>query len=90
LPDKPVKHIPVHQQPVGAKRKMKMKIQDGTTGKVSWRSGKKGFVRDYDGDAISTNYSNKDMKISHKVHGGAKGKVGKAPTDGKQPELPEE
>ena len=63
---------------------------DGTTGKVSWRSGKKGFVRDYDSDPISVVYSNKDMKISHKVHGGSKGKVGKIPKDGKMPEMPEE
>lgn len=67
-----------------------MKIQDGTTGKVSWRSGKKGFRRDWDGDATSNDYNAKDFKPSHKIHGGSKGKVGKAPSDSKQPELPEE
>jgi hypothetical protein len=72
LPDKPIKHIPVHQQPVGASRKGKLKVKDGNTGKVSWRSGKRGFLRDYDGDPTSNNYSNKDMAISHAVHSGKK------------------
>lgn len=85
-----MKHIAVHQEPVGAKRKLKIKVQDGTTGKVSWRSGKKGFLRDYDGDLTTTRYANKDMKISHRVHGGNKGKVGQAPSGNKLPEMPEE
>lgn len=89
LPDKSSKHIPVHQPPVGATRKGKMKIQDGDTKKVSWRSGKHGFLRDYDGDPIATNYSNRDMKVSHKVHGGAKTKAdGNAPQTGGLPDDP--
>lgn len=90
LPDKPIKKIPKHQAPVGARKKNKLKVQDGATGKIAWRSGKKGFRRDYDGDPTAANYSDRDMKISHKVHGGSKGKVGKAPQDHKTPELPEE
>lgn len=91
LPDRPFKHVPKHQAPVGATRKGKLKVQDGDTGKIGWRSGKKGFVRDYDGDATSKVYSNKDMKISHKVHGGNKTKAdGKAPTTGGLQDLPEE
>lgn len=89
LPDKPVKHVPKHQAPVGAKKNGKMKVKDGTTGKVSWRGGKKGFVRDYDGDAISTVYANKDIKLSHKVHGGNKAKT-KYSNDNKMPEESEE
>lgn len=92
LPDKPVKHVPKHQAPIGAKRKGKMKVKDGTTGKVSWRGGKKGFVHDYDGDATSTVYSNKDMKISHKVHGGSAQTKTKhdMPKDNREPEASED
>jgi hypothetical protein len=39
-----------------------MKVKDGDTGTVSWRSGRKGFRRDWDGDPITTNYNIKDMK----------------------------
>lgn len=85
-----MKHIPKPQHPVGTKKKLKLKVQDGTTGKVSWRSGKKGFLRDYDGDPTSTNHNRSDFKPSHKIHGGSKGKTGKAPSDNKMPELPEE
>jgi hypothetical protein len=91
LPDKPVKHVPKHQAPIGAKRKGKMKVMDGTTKKVAWRGGKKGFVRDYDGDATSVVYSNKDMKISHKVHGGKQAKEKHdMPKDSREPEASED
>jgi len=84
-----VRHVPVHQQPVGATRKGKMKIQDGDTKKVSWRSGKKGWIRDYDGEATSYNYSNADMAISHKVRMGSKSKAsGKAGRSNEMPEDP--
>lgn len=85
-----MKHIAKPQAPIGSKNKMKLKIKDGATGKVSWRSGKKGFKRDWDGEPTSNNYNSKDFKPSHKIHGGSKGKTGKAPTDGKMPEMPED
>ncbi len=90
MPDKPVKHIAVHQQPVGTSKNNRLKVKDGLTGKVSWRSGKRGFRIDWDGEPTSRNYNYKDFKPSHKVHGGRKAKEGKAPKDNKMPEMPEE
>ena len=53
LPEKATKHIPKRQLPIGSTRKGKIKIMDGKTGKIKWRSMKSGMVRDLDGDAIS-------------------------------------
>jgi hypothetical protein len=89
LPEKSIKHVARHQEPVGTAKKGKLKIKDGDTGKVSWRSGVRGFVRDMDGDPISTVYANRDMKISHKIHGGSKSKAsGKAPRSNEMPDDP--
>lgn len=62
LPDKPIKHIPRKQAPVGAQRDGKVKVMDGETGKVRWRKGKGGFARDWDGDPIAVNYNKAGMK----------------------------
>lgn len=89
LPEKSIKHVAIHQEPVGTTKKGKMKIKDGDTGKISWRSGKHGFLRDYDNEATGINYANKDMKISHKIHGGSKSKAsGKASRSNEMPEDP--
>ena len=50
-------------------------MKDGTTGTISWRSGRKGMKRDLDGDAI---VGKKDRKAkrssSHAVHRGRRSK----------------
>lgn len=76
LPDKATKHIPKKRLPVGAVKNGKVRVKDGTTGKTSWRSGRSGMGRDWDGDPIATNYNKKDMKPSktHTVHYGRKPK----------------
>jgi hypothetical protein len=89
LPTKSIKHVARHQEPIGTQKKLKIKIKDGDTGKVSWRSGKKGFLRDFDGDPISTVYANRDMAISHKVRMGSKSKAsGKTPRSNEMPDDP--
>lgn len=91
LPDKAIKHIARHQLPVGSKNKGRLKVKDGDTGKVSWRSGKKGFVKDYDEDPTSVVYANQDMKISHKVRGGnQRAQAHVQPKGAQLPDLPEE
>lgn len=62
LPDKPTKHIPRKQAPIGARKDGKVKIIDGETGKVRWRQGRRGFARDWDGDPIAQNYNRADAK----------------------------
>lgn len=62
LPDKPVKHIPKKQAPIGARKDDKLKTIDGETGAVRWRKGKGGFARDWDGDPIAVNYNRADAK----------------------------
>lgn len=76
MPDKGTKHIPRPQLPVGAVKGGKVKVKDGDTGSVTWRSGRKGMLRDWDGDAISTRYNKKDAKVksTHKVHRGKRPK----------------
>lgn len=78
LPDKGTKHIPKPQAPIGAKKDGKLKVVDGRTGKVSWRQGTKGFMKDFDGDPTSTNHNRAGMKkrpahsprmsVKHKSH----------------------
>ena len=76
---------------VGTQRTGKINVKDGDSQKVSWSSGKKGWVKDYDNDPISTVYANKDMKISHRVHGGGNSKAdGNAPKTNEMPDLPED
>ena len=61
---------------MGAVKNGKVKVKDGDTGEESWRSGRSGMARDWDGDAIATNYNKRDMKPSktHTVHHGRKPK----------------
>lgn len=76
LPEKSTKHVPKRQLGVGAVKNGKIRVKDGTTGKVSWRSGRSGMSADWDGDAISTNYNKRDMKQhkTHTVHAGRQSK----------------
>ena len=76
---------------MGTQHKNKVKVQDKTTGKVSWRSGSHGFAKDYDNDPISRVYANADMAISHRVRMGSKSKAnGRAVVTGGLPDAPEE
>ena len=87
LPDRATKHIPKTQAPLGSKKNGKLKIIDGRTGKVGWRQGTKGFVKDYDGDPIAVNHTAEDakknphhsprMSIKHRSH---RPKMGSKPT----------
>lgn len=63
----------------------KRKVKDGDTGRVSWRQGKKGFSKDYDGDPIAQNYNAKDLKKQpkHRPHFGGK-KRGHRPHKGQR------
>lgn len=88
LPDKPVKRVPKKQAPLGSRKGNSLKVQDGDSGKVEWRQMKEGSIRDYDGDAKSAIGSNKDMQLSHKLHGGSKSH--NMPKDRRLPESPEE
>jgi hypothetical protein len=62
LPEKPTKHITRKQAPIGAKKDGKLKIFDGETERVSWRQGRSGFSRDWDGDPTAKNYNRSKMK----------------------------
>lgn len=70
------KHIPKHRDPVGTVKNGRVKIQDGDTGKVSWRQSKSGFLRSVDGEPTSKRYQYSQMKKkpTHKVHMGHKRK----------------
>lgn len=72
MPDDSTKHIAKPQLPVGSVKNGKVRIKDGTTGEVSWRSGRSGMSRDWDGDPIATNYNRADAKErkTHTVHMG--------------------
>ena len=50
---------------------------DGETGKASWRQGKTGMSRDWDGDPVSERYNNSGLKKQprHSVHEGKKRKT---------------
>lgn len=84
MPDKATKHIARHQVPVGDVRGNKIKIEDGDTGKKSWRVGTSGMARDFDGDPIAHNFNRSGMKPyranqakqSGKHGGGYKPKMG--------------
>lgn len=67
LPDKATRHIEKPQLPVGSVKNGMVRVKDGTTGEVSWRSGRSGMSLDWDGDPIATNYNKRDMK-QHKTH----------------------
>jgi hypothetical protein len=87
LPDKSTRHIPKPQAPIGAKKNGKLKIVDGRTGKVSWRQGTKGFLKDFDGDPTATNHNKAGMKQrpTHSPKMGAK-KRGHRPNMGSRPQ----
>jgi hypothetical protein len=78
LPDKGTKHIPKPQESIGAKKKGKIKVVDGRTGKEMWRQGTKGMLKDYDGDPIAVNHTAAGLKhrpqhhprmaVKHKTH----------------------
>lgn len=72
MPDKATAHITRRKPPIGAVKDGKIKVLDGDTGKESWRSGRSGMSRDFDGDPISTNYNKKDLKPApkHQTHKG--------------------
>ena len=72
LPDKATKHVSKPRDPIGAVKGGKVKVLDGDTGKESWRSGRSGMSRDYDGDPTSTAYNKKDLKPApkHQTHKG--------------------
>ena len=53
MPDKATKHIPKKQLPIGSTRRGKLKVMDGKTGKIKWRSLRSGAVKDLDADPIS-------------------------------------
>jgi hypothetical protein len=50
----------------------KIKVQDGDTGKVSWRSVRRGLMADFDGDPTSTrhNYSEAKVTTTHSPRSG--------------------
>ena len=79
LPDKATRHIPKPQEPIGSQKKGKIKVLDGDTQKVRWRQGKKGFIRDYDGDPIAQNHTarNAEIKNTHSPRMGYKRKTHK-------------
>lgn len=53
---------------MGAQKGQKLKVRDADTGKVSWRQGKKGFVRDNQGgEPIAKIPRLSDFVVSHKV-----------------------
>jgi len=79
LPKKSTKHTTQKQAPVGAIRNGKIKVMNGDTGKVSWRQGRKGFARDWDGEPIARNYNRSGMKTQPK-HSPKSGKKSKSKT----------
>lgn len=76
MPAKATKHIPKTKEPIGTVKDGKLKVVDGETGKPTWRSGKKGFAQDYDGEPTTKDYNSKDLKHqpSHKPHHGGRRK----------------
>ena len=70
LPDRATPKVPRHQMPIGAVKDGKMKVLDGDTQKVSWRQGRKGFSKDFDGDPIAQNKNRAGLKKrpKHQAH----------------------
>ena len=68
LPDKATKHIPKHQEPIGAVKNGKVKVLDGDTQKIGWRQGTTGMSKDYDGEPTSARHNVKDLKPRPKHH----------------------
>ena len=54
---------------MGAQKGQRLKVRDADTGKVSWRQGKKGFVRDNQGGEPTSKIPQlSDFVLSHKMH----------------------
>ena len=53
MPKESTKHIPKPQNPIGWVKQGKIKVQDGDTGKVFWRSVRRGLVLDNDSEPTS-------------------------------------
>lgn len=54
---------------MGAQKGQRLKVRDADTGKVSWRQGKKGFVRDNQGGEPTSKIPRlSDFVTSHKRH----------------------
>ena len=68
LPNKATKHITASPAPIGTVKDGKVKVLDGDTQKTSWRSGKKGMLKDFDGEPTSTQHNLKDLKPRPGVH----------------------
>jgi len=83
LPKKATKHIARHPEPIGTVKDGKIKVLDGETQTTSWRSGRKGMLRDFDGEPTSTQHNLKDLKHQprHHVHSGSR-KQTHTPHDG--------
>lgn len=77
MPKRSTKHVPKHQQKVGAVKNGKLKVKDETTGRESWRKGTKGFSKDWDGDPIAINYNREGLKRrpKHSPHMGDRKKA---------------
>ena len=53
---------------MGAQKGQRLKVRDADTGKVSWRQGKKGFVRDNQGGEPTSKIPQlSDFVLSHKM-----------------------
>ena len=72
MPKRTTRHIPKPQHPLGWVKEGKIKVQDGETGKVSWRGVRRGLLADFDGDPTSTRHNYKDaVDVNHhSVHMG--------------------
>lgn len=68
LPDRATKHIPKPQESIGARKNGKIKVIDGRTGKVAWRQGTRGMMKDYDGDPIAVNHTAANIKKRPQHH----------------------
>ena len=47
-----------------------MKVLDGDTQKISWRQGRTGFLKDFDGEPIANNKNREGLKSrpKHQAH----------------------
>ena len=73
MPQKSTKHIAKPQNPIGWVKDGKVKIKDGDSGKVGWRSARRGFAGfDYDGEPTSQIRGKEGIKENrtHTVHRG--------------------
>ena len=80
MPEKSTKHIARPQEPIGAVKDGKVKVLDGDTQRIGWRSGTKGMSRDYDGEPTAAQPNLRDLKSQpkHSAHMANKTKGHKA------------